>query len=74
MKKHIKVDYIIKPGGGATYRWYRSMDRGQRPDDGVRSAEDLSSGEVQDFLMRHPEVQTTPKIARCLAFISTFAP
>lgn len=44
---------------------------GQRPSDGVRSAEDLSSGEVQDFLLRHPEVQTTPKIARCLAFIES---
>jgi hypothetical protein len=47
---------------------------GQRPSDGVRQAEDLSSGAVQDFLLRHPEVQTTPKIARCLAFIETFAP
>jgi len=47
---------------------------GIRPSDGVRQAEDLSSGAVQDFLLRHPEVQTTPKIARCLAFIETFAP
>lgn len=75
MTKHIKVDYIIKPGGGATYRWYRSMDRGQRPDDGVRSAEDLSSGEVQAACVEHPEWTTkSAKIKRHLAFIGTFAP
>jgi hypothetical protein len=45
---------------------------GIRPSDGVRQAEDLSSGEVQAFLLEHPEVQTTPKIARHLCFIEGF--
>jgi len=44
---------------------------GQRPSDGVRQAEDLSSGAVQDFLLRHPEVTTkSKKIQRCLAWLA----
>jgi len=43
---------------------------GQRPSDGKVTPEDLSSGEVADFLLRHPEVTTrSTKIHRCLAWL-----
>jgi hypothetical protein len=48
---------------------------GQRPDDGHRTPEDLSSGEVAAAKMAHPEWSTkSAKILRCLAFLDTFAP
>ncbi len=56
---HARAEYIV----------------GQRPDDGKRSPELMSSGEVQAFLMEHPEVTTKrTKIQRCLAFLATFRP
>jgi hypothetical protein len=46
---------------------------GIRPSDGVRQAEDLSSGEVQAACLEHPEWTTkSAKIKRHLAFIETF--
>ena len=46
---------------------------GIRPDDGKRTPEDLSSGEVADFKLRHPEVETSEKVVRCLAYLAQFA-
>lgn len=48
---------------------------GIRPSDGKDTPEDLSSGEVADFLMRHPEVTTqSKKVQRCLSYLETFIP
>lgn len=48
---------------------------GIRPDDGKRTPEAMSSGEVADFLLRHPEVTTrSRKVQRCLAFLEQFGP
>lgn len=48
---------------------------GQRPDDGKRRPEDMSSGEVRAFLLRSPWVTTrSAKVQRCLAFLDLFRP
>ena len=53
-------DRLVTGVAGSRHQGDDARD-GQRPDDGCRTPEDLSSGAVQAFLLAHPEVQTTPK-------------